>query len=87
MKRRNILVLAAIILAVSGCSNKPEEAKVSAENVTSGDVNEKVTIRFENHGANKHELFAEAVQIFNESQDNIYVDFQTNTQEIGRAHV
>ncbi|MFR9153739.1 extracellular solute-binding protein [Hungatella sp.] len=81
MKRRNILVLAAIILAVSGCSNKPEDAKVSAENVTSGDVNEKVTIRFENHGANKHELFAEAVQIFNESQDNIYVDFQTNTQD------
>lgn len=42
---------------------------------------EKVVIRFENHGANKHELFAEAVQIFNEAQDEVFVDFQTNSQD------
>ncbi len=47
----------------------------------SGNAGEKTVIRFENHGANKHELFAEAVQIFNESQDQVYVDFQTNTQD------
>ncbi len=41
----------------------------------------KTVIRFENHGANKHELFSLAVQIFNESQDEVYVDFQTNTTD------
>jgi len=48
---------------------------------TQASDNEKIVIRFENHGANKHELFSEAVQIFNESQDEVYVDFQTNTTD------
>lgn len=81
MKRRTLAVMAMIILAVTGCSGKVSEVKESTENSTFESNSEKVTIRFENHGANKHELFAEAVQIFNEAQEYIYVDFQTNTQD------
>lgn len=67
-----------------------ESQKSSQDTKTKGGVGtasqtenggEKTVIRFENHGANKHELFAEAVQIFNESQEQVYVDFQTNTQD------
>ena len=89
------LALAAMF-ALSGCGqpSEPEDAQTSSAGETPADAasqetetqqeagdGEKTVIRFENHGANKNELFAEAVQIFNEAQDEVYVDFQTNTQD------
>lgn len=89
--RITCLMMAAALMA--GCSGQSgtsqgtetavqgqTDAKTENEKET-GEKTEKITIRFENHGANKHELFAEAVQIFNESQEQVYVDFQTNTQD------
>ena len=74
------LALAAMF-ALSGCGqpSEPEDAQTSSAGETPADAasqetetqqeagdGEKTVIRFENHGANKNELFA---------------DFQTNTQD------
>ncbi len=85
--------LLAALMLLAGCSTGSGggasststaaggSASTPASQSTGGGSGEKVTIRFENHGANKHELFSEACEIFNASQDEVYVDFQTNTED------
>ena len=99
MKRFMILLVATMLLATifAGCTqgdsatveNEPKaetktEGKTTEtkEEATAAPVETK-TIRFVNAGSNKNEIFTEVVNVFNESQSEVFVDFTTNTQNYG----